>query len=86
MILLYVLNFAIFVLTAPLALMPDVFTLPFGLDGAMVKYSAYMHTFLNEFWFLSRVYNDFLILLTVVSSLLILKLFLGSRTPGGERD
>lgn len=62
-------------------LMPTITELPFGLDGIFALAIGYFKGFMETLPYVETVWHAFLWLVLFEVSLLLLKLFLGSRTP-----
>lgn len=64
------------------ALLPNVYTLPFGLDAHFSTAIGWVNSFLDQFWPLQAVWVWFLWYLFLFElPLLVTKIVLGSRTP-----
>ena len=61
--------------------LPAVDTLPFGIDSAFISAMMYFNGAIDTLPYLEIVFDSFLYVIGFEVLLLVLKLFLGSRTP-----
>jgi len=81
MILYFVIQILIFALSLVFAVFPTVQTLPWGVDSVLTDGMGYYRALMAIFPPLSTVLNAVLIYLGYKIAIIVLRLFLGSRTP-----
>jgi len=65
-----------------LMIVPDVTTLPFGLDGALVTMMGYINGLTSgALWFFKAPILGVVTILFLIIPLMVLRLFIGSRAP-----
>lgn len=81
MILYLVIQALLFILSLIFAVFPTVETLPWGVDSVLSDGMGYYRTLMDVFPPLSTVLNAVLIYIGYKLAIIVLRFFLGSRTP-----
>ncbi len=85
MIVILLINLISILLGGIFSWLPEVKTLPniggFDVDTALVNGMGYTHQFMATFWPLEVMFQGFLVLMAYYSLKMVVKIFLGHRTP-----
>jgi len=81
MIFYYLVLFFTSILNVAFSWMPTVTELPFGIDGFTLTAVGYLQAFVQIFWPIAPFYNFILFYIPFKLAIIVLKVFLGARTP-----